>query len=115
MGLEKGRPSQKTAGVSCDELKRLRRLVGALVWVGSQTRPDTAAGVSMVQSARAQATAGEIIRANKVVGRLKATGGQGLRFACVRGPAEVFAFTDASLQNAPSEVGGEDKVYSQGG
>ena len=57
---EGGGASQKAAEVSPEEMKQLRKLAGATTWAAAQTRPDVAAEVSMVQSARPQATAGEI-------------------------------------------------------
>ena len=49
--LEKERCSKKKAAASCGELTILRRLLGALTWVGAETRPDVAAEVSRIQGA----------------------------------------------------------------
>ena len=110
--LERGRSSQKAAEVSPEELRQLRKLVGAMTWVAAQTRPDVAAEVSMIQSACPKATVGEIVRANKIVRRLKATEGQEMVFENLKGPTKMLVFTDAALQNV---LEGEDKVRSQGG
>ena len=73
---EGGGASQKAAEVSPEETKQLRKLVGAMAWVAAQTRPGVAAEESMIQSACPQATAGEIVRANKIARRLQAPGGR---------------------------------------
>ena len=110
--LERGRASQKAAEVSPEELRQLRKLVGAMTWVAAQTRPDVAAEVSMIQSACPKATVGEIARANKIVRRLKAAEGQEMVFEKLKGPTKMLVFTDAALRNVNE---GEDKVRSQCG
>ena len=113
--LERGRCSNKKDALGPDEVRSMRKLLGAMTWLGAQTRPDIAAEVSMLQSTLPGATVAEVVRANKMVRRVKGTDNVRLTYSPLRGETVILVFTDAALQNVPSGSEDTDKVYSQGG
>ena len=99
----------KTDFCSPAEASSFRKLVGMLNWVASQTRPDLSFDVCRLSSCMANPTVADILKANKVLGKVKQSPLR-LVFPKLENLSEsnVIVYTDASLANLPNgkSVGG---------
>ena len=112
-----GRASKKEDRLSPAETTELRRTLGALQWVASQTRPDLAGDVSMLQRRVQSPRVADLLAAQKLVRRLKASDDLELRFEPTGAGSRptLLTFTDAALQNVLDNSSPPVKVGSQGG
>ena len=94
--------------VSEGEKADLQGLVGELLWLACQTRPDVAVDVSMIAQHLAEPTRKTVREANGVVRRLKEDKGRRLTFPAMRGAIDVVLFADAAFMNC-------EDMRSQGG
>ena len=69
--LCKERMTQKHLSLNSDELSNLRSMIGQLSWVGTQTRPDILFECSELASSLKSASVEHLLRANKVLKKLK--------------------------------------------
>ncbi|OLQ03552.1 Copia protein [Symbiodinium microadriaticum] len=84
-------------------------LVGALSWLGSQTRPDLVCGVSMAQQLQKAPTAGDIRFTNMLAKRAEAHREKGIWLKPVSlDDYEIFVYHDSAWANASLELSGED-------
>ena len=115
--LGDSRASDKSAPLTSLETRELRGLLGALQWLASVTRPDISVDVSLLQRAFHGPVVADVLRANKLLRRVKATDHVVVRYEPLGPPgaSKLVVFTDAALQNAPDAEDPAVKVWSQGG
>ena len=83
-------------------------LVGALSWLGSQTRPDLVCGVSMAQQLQKKPTAGDIRFTNMLARRAEAHKEKGIWLKPVDlNNYEIFTYHDSAWANAHLDLAGE--------
>ena len=103
------RREQKTADLTSDEKKQLKRLGGQMLWVASQTRPDLSFETCVMTNIGKQSTVRAIHDANKAISKLKSQS-IGITFPSVESTdgMQVKAFSDAtyaSLDDGSSQGG----------
>ena len=69
--LSRERASHRMSQLGKQELEEFRALVGQLNWLSTQTRPDVAYDVCELSTVVSKATVDDVIRANKVVKKVK--------------------------------------------
>ena len=101
--IEPVRKSQINELLSDQEKKTLRSVCGQLQWATSQTRPDVAFETCRLSNSLKNATVSHLIRANKVIRKLKSTPVSVL-FPQLGDPGSlsVIGFGDASHGSLPS-------------
>ena len=103
------RSKQKHLDLNKEELKSFRALIGHLLWVSNQTRPDISFNLSELSSSVNHATVEHILRVNKVLknAQIKPVT---LTFPCMENlmQCKLVVYSEASYNNL--ENGG-----SQGG
>ena len=84
--------------LSDEEFKELRAVVGQLVWVSGQVRPDISFDTCQLSSSLKSATVEDQLRANKTTEKLKSNEVK-LRFLNIGQveKAQLVSFSDASL------------------
>ena len=83
------------------EYRRFRRMLGALTWVASTTRPDIAVSVSRLASFATDPTTTHFNQSEKIRRYLMSTIHESLVYQRLNEPVEVIAFSDAAFQNLP--------------
>ena len=89
---------QKTADLTSDEKKQLKRLGGQILWVASQTCPDLSFETCVMTNTGKQSTVRATIHdANKAISKLKSQS-IGITFPSVESTdgMQVIAFSDAT-------------------
>ncbi len=106
------RHREKDAVAEAAEVSALRAVLGGLQWKSTQTGPQIAAGLSLLQSEIAKATVDTLHRANKLLREAKLQGQQGIRIHHFPGVTIrdllMVGWTDGVLGNRPngSSTGG---------
>ena len=77
-----------------------RQVVGQLNWISTQTRPDLAYDVCQLSAKLNTPTIRDLIKANKVLKRAKATQ-VSLKFKKLISPLHLLSYCDASFANLP--------------
>ena len=95
---------KKTPDAKCTQKERtqLKGILGAILWLATQTRLDVCAEVGLLQSCACEerATVKHLLAANAVLRRAKKVADKtALRIRKLAGPLCVVGWTDASLQN----------------
>ncbi|OLQ02761.1 Copia protein [Symbiodinium microadriaticum] len=101
--LSRSRRREKTEAVSEDERRQMRGVLGALNWLVSSSRPDLAAGCSLLQQRVCEATVADIIELNKLVSLCHDNSGAYVWIRSI--PLEQVQFvmlSDAAWANAQS-------------
>ena len=88
--------------MSIEERKLLKQTVGQLLWVANQTRPDISFDTCYLSNSISKATVSDVLRANKVIRKLKMTS-VSLIFKPIQriNTATVYVFADASFKSLP--------------
>ncbi len=106
------RHREKDAVADAAEVSALRAVLGGLQWKSTQTGPQIAAALSLLQSEITKATVDTLHRANKLLRQAKLQGQQGIRIHHFPGVTVreliMVAWTDGALGNRPngSSTGG---------
>ena len=100
--LSRERASQRRNQLGKQELEEFRALVGQLNWLSTQTRPDVAFDVCELSTVVSNATVEDVIRANKVVKKVKQRNVT-LQFKALDGSDgySLECYSDASFGNLP--------------
>jgi hypothetical protein len=78
--LSKGRRSNKDEPLTEEEFKLFRSMLYRVSWVAHQTRPEASGTVSILSSRLHSARIRDVVDLNKMIGHLRSTSSQGLRF-----------------------------------
>jgi hypothetical protein len=78
--LSKGRRGNKDEPLTEEEFKAFRSMLYRVSWVAHQTRPEAAGTVSILSSRLHSARIRDVVDLNKMIGHLRSTSAQGLRF-----------------------------------
>ena len=90
----------KTSNLSEAQKENLRQVIGKLLWVAGQTRPDISYNVCRLSANYKNATKEDLLLANKTIKKLKEYSSC-LNFRKLQGPVKIVAFSDASHGNMP--------------
>ena len=74
-------------------------LLGGLQWLVTQSRPDCAVDVNLIQSEITRATVATLLTANKILRKLRAHGTTKLFIRKIEGEVQAIAWSDASWAN----------------
>lgn len=101
--LNRQRQMEKSSNCTKEETSLYCKLVGKLNWVATQSCPDIAFEVSMMSSAMKSPKVENILKANKVLQRVKSNP-LSICFPCLQSveKCSILCFSDASLGNLPS-------------
>ena len=97
--LETKRQKELTSPVTEHERSELRALLGGLQWLVTQSRPDCAVDVNLIQSEITIATVQTLLTANKILRKLRAHGTSKLFTRKIEGEVQAIAWSDASWAN----------------
>ena len=117
--LSVDKKKEKNELLADEEFKELRVVVGKLLRVSGQTRPDTSFGTCQLSSSLKSSTVEDQLRANKTIKKLKSDEVK-LRFPNIGQveKAQLVSFSDASLanlKNGGSEGGGIIFIVGENG
>ena len=117
--LSVGKKKEKNELLSDEEFKELRAVVGQLLWVSGQTRPDISFDTCQLSSSLKSATVEDHLRANKTIKKLKSNEVK-LKFHNIGQveKARLVSFSDASLanlKNGGSQGGGIIFIVGENG
>ena len=103
-------PGVKGRALSNDEKTELRRVIGQLQWLSTQTRPDLAYDACELSNSFTKATSDVLFRANKSITKAKLNSVQ-INFQKLSSIEEckIVVFSDASFKNLPG--GGSQGGY----
>jgi hypothetical protein len=98
--LSRQRSAQRSSNLEKGESDEFRSLLGQLNWLATQTRPDIAFDVCELSSSLSGATIEEVLRANKVLKRIKQRPVM-LKFCGLEEPEQlnIECYSDASFGN----------------
>ena len=88
------------------EITGYRSVLGQLLWLGQQSRPDLCVGVSLATQSLSKATLSDVKTQNKLVEQAKSTAEMGVVIPCGVVNLEtcsVFCYADAGFANAEHE------------
>ena len=102
ISLSRERLNNKSSELSDNEKQEYRSLVGQLNWLATQTRPDISFESCELSGAYSNATIGDALRLNKVIGRV-ISDCQKLRFPRMSDISDCYmeCYSDASFANLP--------------
>ncbi|CAK0820255.1 unnamed protein product [Prorocentrum cordatum] len=89
------------------EIAENRSLVGSLGWLGTQTRPDLSAGVSMSQRVQNSPVVADLIETNRIVSEARRFKETGVTIPKMEGDLCILVFHDAAWANVDEP---DDKV-----
>ena len=98
ISVSKDRRNQPTAPITKDELQSFRGLIGSLQFAATNTRPDIACKLSLLQAKVSNATVADLLQGNRILEEAKKHSSTSIRIQSIPVPDVHFlSFSDAAF------------------